>query len=80
MIDEFDDVKKWYDGYYVLNGNITIYNPLSVVKYLECKKCGNYWVQSGSIKHLQKIFLNENIGSIIEELLQDKSISILAVD
>ena len=36
------DVKKWYDGYRF--GNSDVYNPWSILNYLENKKLESYWL------------------------------------
>ena len=43
---EFDELKKWYDGYN-LNG-IEVYSPKSVISSVEKKRCDDYWVETSS--------------------------------
>ncbi|MBE5875241.1 MAG: AAA family ATPase [Lachnospiraceae bacterium] len=43
---DFEEVKRWYDGYYV--DGYHIYNPKAVVSVLEWNKFQSYWSQTGS--------------------------------
>lgn len=42
------EVKKWYDGYKF--GNIQIYNPWSILNYLDEKEINIYWVNTSDNK------------------------------
>jgi len=55
--NNFDEVKKWYGGYG--NKNIEIYNPWSVLNYIDKKSIGLYWVNTGT---------NELINNLINNL------------
>ena len=52
-LDEFglscrkDEVKQWYDGF-VFGNRSDIYNPWSIINYLDTRKIGNYWVNTSS--------------------------------
>ena len=43
---DFEEVKRWYDGYFV--DGYHIYNPKAVVSVLEWNKFQSYWSQTGS--------------------------------
>ena len=43
---EFDELKKWYDGY-DLEG-LEIYSPKSVISAIEDHECSDYWVETSS--------------------------------
>ncbi len=58
--DRFDDLKKWYDGY--LFGNTDIYNPWSIVKFIQ-------ETLSGEALGLQPYWVNTSSNSIIHELI-----------
>jgi hypothetical protein len=46
-LTEKDEVKKWYDGF--VFGNVSdIYNPWSILNYLDKKKLGTYWANTSS--------------------------------
>ncbi|MCM1542004.1 MAG: ATP-binding protein [Blautia sp.] len=62
-LDEFgwpekkEEVKKWYDGF--IFGNVEdIYNPWSIINYLDTGKLGAYWVNSSS---------NSLVGKLVRE-------------
>ena len=42
-----DEVREWYDGF-VFGGRTGIYNPWSIVNYLDTRKLGLYWVNTSS--------------------------------
>ena len=52
--DRFGDVRQWYDGY--LFGNQDMYNPWSIIQFLNRGKLKNYWVNTGSVHVLQDVF------------------------
>lgn len=65
------EIRAWYDGYNVPNNNLKLYNVFSIVNCLESRECKNYWVQSGYVKNLEKIFFSKCIISIIEEIITE---------
>jgi hypothetical protein len=51
-----NDIRTWYNGYQMSDYLIEkVYNPFSVLLYLENKKLKNYWVDSGTPTFLVKI-------------------------
>ena len=48
LIDNFEEVRKWYDGYKF--GDIQIYNPWSILNYLDEKEINIYWVNTSDNK------------------------------
>ena len=58
LSDTLDDVKKWYGGY--LFDENTIYNPLSILKYLENKehKLISYWTNKEGLGLLKDLIYN----------------------
>ena len=62
-LDEFDllekkqDVKKWYDGF-TFGSQTDIYNPWSIITYLDTGKLGMYWANTSS---------NSLVGKLIRE-------------
>lgn len=57
MSDKRSDVKKWYDGFTF--GNVSdIYNPWSIMNYVDKKKLAPYWANSSS---------NSLVGKLIRE-------------
>lgn len=74
--DEKEEIKKWYDGYKI--GNVdNIYNPWSVLNYLQDKKLIPYWVNTSS-NDIIKLVLKKSytIKEKIERLLKDEEIEV----
>ncbi len=65
LIDNFKDVKKWYDGY--LFGDTTIYNPVSILNYLDSKYHDliSYWVNTGGVSVLKNLIFDIRNNSMI---------------
>ena len=51
----FEKVERWYNGYRF--GGKDLYNPWSIIGYLEEKKFKEYWVNTGSMSILTDIFI-----------------------
>ena len=72
---ELKDVQKWYNGY--LFGNRQVYNPWSIINFLNEKKLGAYWVNT-SENSLIKLYLQKmkkEIFNDFSKLLNEESIS-----
>lgn len=65
---DFEDVRKWYDGY-VLGNNMHIYSPKSVMDSLERNRLRNYWTQSETYESL-KIYIELNEDGLKEAVVQ----------
>lgn len=80
-LDEFglshkkEEVKSWYDGF-IFGKRQDIYNPWSILNYLDKKNVGAYWANSSSNHLVGKLLRegNKNIKQEFEMLLQGKSI------
>jgi hypothetical protein len=57
MSDKKQEVKRWYDGF-VFGSQPDIYNPWSIINYLDTGKVRTYWANSSS---------NSLIGKLIRE-------------
>ena len=57
LADRKQEVKQWYDGF-TFGSRKDIYNPWSIINYLDKKKLGVYWVNTNS---------NSLIGKLIRE-------------
>lgn len=79
VLDEFQlsdrkqEVKQWYDGF-TFGNRKDIYNPWSILNYLDKKKLGAYWANSSSNSLVGKLIQegNPEIKMEMEELLQGK--------
>ncbi|AJA48706.1 hypothetical protein CPAST_c26390 [Clostridium pasteurianum DSM 525 = ATCC 6013] len=74
--EDIENIKQWYDGY--IFGNEIIYNPWSIVNYIENPLEGlkSYWVNT-SANELVKKFLSksdETTKRDLEMLMEEKSI------
>ena len=62
-LDEYDlsgksqEVKTWYDGF-IFGNRKEVYNPWSIINYLDTQKLGAYWANSSS---------NSLIGKLVQE-------------
>lgn len=75
LSDRKQEVKRWYDGFFFGN-KVDIYNPWSIINYLDKKKAGVYWANTSSNSLVGKL-LREGSKSIkqnFEELMQGRSL------
>ncbi|MFN0200139.1 MAG: AAA family ATPase [Bacteroidia bacterium] len=50
------EIKNWYDGFnFAVENGIDIYNPFSILNFLESEVFSNYWFQSGTPTFLVKM-------------------------
>lgn len=63
---DYHVVKEWYDGYDFPNIG-AIYNPYSVMKALEKKKCKSYWKKTTAAESL-KTYINMNFDGLQEKI------------
>ena len=72
--EEEQEIKQWYDGYKMgeLDG---IYNPWSILQYLQKRKLMPYWVNTSSNDLIKLILKNSStVKEKIERLLKDEAI------
>ena len=77
LSDKKCDVKEWYDGF-TFGNQKDIYNPWSIINFLENKKLDTYWADTSSnslINHLIKKSVPE-IKELMELLLKRESIEV----
>lgn len=75
LSDKKQQVKDWYDGFSF--GKVTdIYNPWSIINFLDKKKVGAYWANTSSNSLVGKLVRegNRNIKENFESLLRGESI------
>ena len=80
---KMEDVREWYDGYQF--GETEIYNPWSIINFLDEKKLRPYWIGvSGNktiydllgkadkkvIEDLEKLFVGETVHKAINEYME----------
>lgn len=80
-LDEFDlssqrqQVKEWYDGF-TFGKKTDIYNPWSIINFLDGRKAGSYWANTSSNSLVGKLIQegNPDIKKDFEHLMQGESI------
>ena len=81
LTDYVDEVKEWYDGY--LFGNIEIYNPWSILMYVDCKlnssdnKPISFWANTSGNDLVVNYIQNDSdeLHEEFEQLIQGKSLT-----
>ena len=75
MSDQKKEVKNWYDGF-TFGTRTDIYNPWSVLHYLDKKKATAYWANSSSNSLVGKLVRegSADIKQEFEELISGRSI------
>ena len=74
---EKDKVKRWYDGF-VFGKYKDIYNPWSILNFLDKKNFTTYWANTSSNSLVGKLIREGNgeVKSLFQELLQGKTIRV----
>ncbi|MBU5477881.1 ATP-binding protein [Eubacterium sp. MSJ-13] len=78
LSDKKNDVKIWYDGFRFGSKN-DIYNPWSIINYLDKKKIALYWAESSSNGLINSLVQkgSSNIKIMIEELINGSTINVV---
>ena len=73
--EEKEGVKRWYDGF-VFGNHKDIYNPWSILNFLDKKTYGTYWANTSSNALVNKLIQegNSEIKNLFEDLLKGKII------
>jgi hypothetical protein len=73
LTDKKDIVRSWYNGYRF--GNSYVYNPWSILQFLDNKVVQQYWINAGNQELLQKLFEQHGMSFQVqfEGLLQNKA-------
>jgi hypothetical protein len=56
-----EEVKQWYDGF-TFGDTADIYNPWSILNYLDTGKIGTYWANTSSNSLVGKLLREGNVG------------------
>ena len=74
-MDKKDMVKRWYDGF-VFGKQKDIYNPWSIINFLDKGKIGTYWANTSSNSLVGKLIRqgNRDIKTTFEKLLNRETI------
>ena len=75
LSDQNQQVKSWYDGF-TFGKRKDIYNPWSIINFLDKKKVGAYWANTSSNTLIGKLIRESSptIKKTFEHLLQEESI------
>lgn len=73
--DKKEIIKRWYDGF-VFGNQSDIYNPWSIINYLDTGKIGAYWANTSSNSLVGKLIRqgNRDIKTTFEKLLKRETI------
>lgn len=63
----FDDAKNWYDGYSF--GDVSIYNPYSVMTAMKRKKYRSYWRKTSAADSLET-YVNMDFDGLKEDVIR----------
>ncbi len=63
----FDKIRKWYNGYSWNGGKDKVYNPTSILRFLQEAKFKNYWFETGTPTFLIEL-LSEKFTYQIENI------------
>ncbi len=53
-----EDIKAWYNGYSWHDGSHTVYNPFSLLRFMEARTFHNFWFQTGTPTFLVDLIKN----------------------
>ncbi len=75
LSDKSSEVKRWYDGF-TFGHKKDIYNPWSIIHYLDKQKVGTYWANTSSNSLIGKIIREGScqVKESFEELLAGRNI------
>lgn len=73
--DEKEEVKRWYDGF-VFGNKSDIYNPWSILNFLDTGKVADYWANTSSNSLIGKLIREGNPAQkmLFEQLLKGETI------
>ena len=73
-LTEKEDVRDWYDGF-IFGRKRDIYNPWSIINYLDKRRFAAYWANASSNSLVGKLIQEgaAEIKIVVEDLLQGKS-------
>ncbi|MGL4873470.1 MAG: AAA family ATPase, partial [Clostridium sp.] len=64
----FEEISDWYNGYLNEDGE-RLFNPRSVVKALQSKKCKSYWTNTGAMDEVTEL-LKYNTLEIRDDVIE----------
>ena len=81
MSDGKEEVKKWYDGF-TFGSQKDIYNPWSILNYLDKGKVAPYWANSSSNSLIGRLIRegNKAVKQAFEELMSGRNLEAEEID
>lgn len=78
LLDHFDSVKEWYDGFRIGSAS-EMYNPWSVTQYLDAGVLDNYWANTSENSLVEKLIREggTDVKKAMEILLKGEAIPAL---
>ncbi|MEY8434155.1 PD-(D/E)XK nuclease domain-containing protein, partial [Lachnospiraceae bacterium 48-42] len=75
LSEKENDVRDWYDGF-IFGKQTDIYNPWSIINYLDKRAFSTYWANTSSNSLAGKLIRegNQDVKMIMEDLLEGKSL------
>ena len=75
-----EDVKSWYNGYKF--GNVNVYNPWSILNYIDNKELRAYWVNTSSNVVIKEMLKNSDsrVFKTLEDLFAKKDVPVTISD
>ena len=75
LSEKENDVRDWYDGF-IFGKQTDIYNPWSIINYLDKRAFSTYWANTSSNSLAGKLIRegNQDVKMIMEDLLDGKSL------
>ena len=75
LSEKENDVRDWYDGF-TFGKQTDIYNPWSIINYLDKRAFSTYWANTSSNSLAGKLIRegNQDVKMIMEDLLEGKSL------
>lgn len=70
------EVRRWYNGYQC--GDVVVYNPWSIIHYIESKEFNAYWVNTANNDLIKNLFIQSTpkFKEKFQLLLEDKSLEV----
>ena len=74
LSEKKEEVKAWYDGF-IFGNRKDIYNPWSILNYIDKRQVGTYWTNSSSNSLVGKLIRegNAEIKMVMERLIQGEA-------
>jgi hypothetical protein len=79
--EKIDDVRAWYDGY-IFGDNTLIYNPWSILNFIENSKLKPYWVNTSSNNIIREMLSRRGKGfkEKLQLLMNNKEIKDITIN